>query len=73
MNWKLLIADLKARGWTEVRIAASCDCSQGNINALGQGINTAPRYELGAKLRVLHERADSGQAKPSAPGSHVTN
>ena len=56
MNWKLLIADLKTRGWTETQMAGACGCSQGTISALSLGTNVNPLFSTGDKLRALHER-----------------
>lgn len=56
MNWKPLIAELKAHGWTETQLASHCGCSQGTINSLALGTHTNPLYSTGDRLRTLHER-----------------
>lgn len=53
MNWKLLIADLKAAGWTQPQIAAACGCGQATISELANGTTKDPRDSLGQALRAL--------------------
>jgi transcriptional regulator with XRE-family HTH domain len=57
MDWKSLIADLKARGYTQPQIAAECKAGQATIAELATGVTKQPRYELGRALERLHRKA----------------
>lgn len=54
MDWKQLIADLKARGMSQPQIAEACNCAQATISELATGKTTDPRHALGEALRALH-------------------
>lgn len=54
MNWKSKIAEIKATGWNEVRIAGFCGCTQSTINSIATGNTKDPRHSLGDKLLNLH-------------------
>lgn len=60
MNWTSLIADLRARGWTQAALADRLGCKQPTISDLANGKITNPSYELGARLVEIH-------ATPPAP------
>lgn len=72
MDWKLLIADLKAWGYTQPQIAAECSrgrdkpFGQSTINELATGTTTQPRYDLGRALEDLHKRARRKAEKAGA-------
>jgi transcriptional regulator with XRE-family HTH domain len=62
MDWKLLIAELQKRGFTQPEIAARCDCGQATISDLASGNTKEPRHSLGESLRRLHK----SKARPKA-------
>lgn len=66
MDWKNLITDLCAMGWTQQTIAAHCKCGQTTISELQRGISNEPRYALGAKLKELY-RAELRKTKRRQP------
>jgi hypothetical protein len=57
MDWKNLIAELKAHKFTEAQIAEACGCAQSTINALGNGVAKTTRYEIGSSLEALLKKA----------------
>ena len=65
MDWKLLIADLRAHGLSQPQIAARCNCGQATISDIASGKTTDPRHSLGQALRELH-------AEIIAPASNTT-
>ena len=61
MNWKILIEELLAMGWSEGRIAKritemGCSISQASIHRLKVGNIKEPRYEFGAALIEMHQQ-----------------
>lgn len=67
MNWKLLIAELKAAGWTQPQIAAACGCGQATISELANGTTKDPRDSLGQALRALAARVIGAEGAPAVP------
>lgn len=68
MDWKSLIADLKACGWSQPKLAERLNCGQATITDLSTGTTTEPRYGLGQRLRALHriEMAKAARQKVGA-------
>jgi transcriptional regulator with XRE-family HTH domain len=59
MNWKTIIAELQACGFTQPQIAFACGCAQATISDLATGKSTEPRHSLGQSILALHkDRAD---------------
>lgn len=56
MDWKSLIADLQANGYTQPQIAEACKCVQSTVSDLANGLTKQPRFDLGLRLRALHKR-----------------
>lgn len=59
MDWKTLMADLKARNWTHARIlerlaSQGVECSQATLSDLARGVSQDPKFKLGNALRELH-------------------
>lgn len=57
MDWKSLIADLQANGYTQPQIAVACKCVQSTISDLATGLTKQPRFEIGTSLQKLHRKA----------------
>jgi len=55
MNWKTLIKQLQATGYTETQIAEVARTSQPTINRLKKGVVLDPGYELGRRLVALRD------------------
>ena len=67
MDWKQVIADIKARwGLTQPQMASFVGCAQVTISDLATGRTTEPRWSLGQSLIVLR---DTGVAQ--APASQA--
>ncbi len=63
MNWKTIIAELQAWGFTQPQIAAAGGCAQATISDLATGKSTEPRYALGRAIEALHkEQSDKQKA-----------
>lgn len=54
MNWKNLIAEIMAAGYTQDEIADYCDCAQASISDIHRKRTTEPRHALGEKLKQMH-------------------
>lgn len=68
MDWKTLISELLAVGWTQPRLAQECGVGQSTISLLATGATKDPRYSTGQKLRELHQAiAASGEGAAAAP------
>lgn len=61
MNWPQVIKDLKAAGWTQVRLAIHCNTRQSTISDLHTGAVESPSYELGKALELLHAEVVKGK------------
>jgi predicted XRE-type DNA-binding protein len=68
MNWQSLIADLRARNFRQVDIAAICNCKQSTISDLATGETEQPSFALGQSLIALHKSRRKG---PSAAKSRA--
>lgn len=55
MDWKVLLAALRERGWTQQLIAARVGCSQAAISDLSVGKTRDPAHSVGKALEALHE------------------
>lgn len=53
-RWRLMLADLKRCGMTQMQIAGHCGCDQSTISALSNGRAEEPRYTLGTRIIALH-------------------
>ncbi len=62
-NWTAILEDLRARGWTQVKLAERIGCAQASISDLARGATTDPGYRFGEALLALHV---SGKG-PEAP------
>ena len=67
MDWKLLIAELRAHGLSQPQIAAACDCGQATISDLASGKTDDPRHSLGQALRALHAERINTPGAPAIP------
>ena len=56
MDWKLLIAQLRAIGLTQEAIADYCKCGQSTVSELSTGKTKQPSYSLGESLTALHKK-----------------
>lgn len=54
-DWKQLLEDLKARGWTQKALADEVGAAQSTISDLYRGITDQPTYGIGRALELLHE------------------
>jgi transcriptional regulator with XRE-family HTH domain len=69
MDWKSLIADLKAAGYSQPQIADAVGrdmgrpCGQATIAELATGKTSQPRYELGRALERLHRKTKRKSAR----------
>lgn len=72
MNWKSLIADLRAKGMSQPQIAAACNCGQATISDLASGKTDDPRYSLGQALQALHVALISTDAAPELAATQPT-
>ena len=61
-NFKKVIKDLNAAGWTQADIAAWVGCGQTNISAILRG--REPKYGLGSRLVALHDTECKGHRRP---------
>lgn len=66
MDWKLLIADLMEREWTQGQIASYCDCGQATISELAKGKTINPSFKLGQALISLHKSKRKAPALKAA-------
>lgn len=57
MDWKSILADLKAAGRTQKDIATKCGCAQTTISDLATGKTDQPAYSIGERLMALHKSA----------------
>jgi transcriptional regulator with XRE-family HTH domain len=55
MDWQSLIAELKARKFTQEDIASICNCGQSTVSDLARGITKRPNFEIGQTLIALHK------------------
>lgn len=54
-DWPLVLAKLRACGYTHAELAAACGISKRAIEDLGRGVTREPRYSVGAILVGLVE------------------
>lgn len=57
MDWKNVISDLVAEGFTQPELASLCKCSQTAISELATGKTSQPRFSTGAALLKLHKKS----------------
>ena len=67
MDWKNLIADLRAQGMTQAEIGKHANASQSTICDISKGRIQDPRHSIGDRLCALHRRvmAKARAAKPT--------
>ena len=53
MDWPATISKLLKNGWTQVRLAEQCGCSQSTISDLASGKTKHPSYPVGKELERL--------------------
>lgn len=61
MNWKSLIQELVARGWTQAQIAAEVGIKQSTIAGILAGAQKDMKWHNGERLRALHARVCLGK------------
>lgn len=66
MDWKQVVADLKASGLKQQEIAKQCGVAQSTISDIGRGVTTSPAHDIGEKLLTLHKRRQRLRAKAAA-------
>ena len=54
MDWKKVLEDLAGAGYTQVRLAEQCACSQSTISAIARGETKDPAHSIGEVLKALH-------------------
>lgn len=63
MDWKQLLADLKARGWTQQQIGERVGATQASISDLANGKTKDPAHSIGKALEVLHDSGERYEPK----------
>ena len=58
MDWKKLLSELRAKGWTQQLIANRVGASQASVSDLYRGKTTNPTYELARSIELLHESGE---------------
>lgn len=66
MDWKNILADLRAAGWTQKDIAAKCGCAQTTVSDLATGKTDQPVYSIGERLTALHKAMSRRRRKAEA-------
>jgi hypothetical protein len=66
MDWKQLIADLRAKGLTLRQIGETAGMSTSGVHDLANGRSKSVMYETGLRLVQLHRRAKRRKAKHDA-------
>lgn len=56
MDWKQLVADIKAAGMTQEQIATEIGVSVGSLSELINGKIGEPKWSRGDALIVLHQK-----------------
>ena len=56
MDWKLIIQQLLDAGMTQQTIADACATNQSHISGIYRRRCMCPNWDLGERLRKLHER-----------------
>lgn len=59
MNWTELLADLRAAGYTQTKLAKLLKTGQSTLSELSSGKTTNPSFELGNALVAIHTRVMS--------------
>jgi transcriptional regulator with XRE-family HTH domain len=54
MDWKKLLQELKAAGWSQAMIAERCKVGQATVSELARGVTVEPGFTFGDALRNLH-------------------
>ena len=54
-DFQQIIKDLRAKRWTQARIAEKCGVTTAYISMLARGERTSPSYDVGRKLVELWE------------------
>lgn len=57
MDWKQVIGELTAHGYTQPEIAEQCDCGQATVSDLATGKTTNPKFNTAQALLALRDRA----------------
>lgn len=55
MDWKKLVAELDAAGYTQAAIATHCGVAQSTVSDLARGATKSPGFEFGRKLIELRD------------------
>lgn len=70
MDWKKLLSDLQAAGYTQTRIAERCEVSQSTVSDLARGATKQPSFDFGSRLLALktemEQAAAAGTTEPAA-------
>lgn len=54
IDWRAVIADLRAKNWTQMEVAIECKCGQTTISDLATGLAKIPSYKVGRSLERLY-------------------
>jgi len=71
MNWKNLLAEILADGWTQEAIATFVGCRQSTISDLATGRAKTTNHEYGKKLEALHSKVMRKRRRKIAEHSAV--
>ena len=66
MNWKTILADLRAAKVTQAQIAQQCGCAQTTISSLATGDTHQPIWPTGVMLLALHKKAQRKTRKTTS-------
>lgn len=66
MDWKTLLADLDAAGFTQAAIAARCGVAQSTVSDLARGATKSPGFDFGQRLIELRAQAQQSQRPSTA-------
>lgn len=64
MNWKQVISDLQANGFTQVQIALRCGCSQGTVSDIANGRTKEPGASIGLALIAMSKSKRKAKTTP---------
>ncbi len=74
MDWKKLVAELDAAGYTQAAIAARCGVAQSTVSDLARGATKSPSFDFGRKLIEMGDEvraAGAAVASASQEPSHA--
>lgn len=71
MDWKKLLQEILAAGWSQAQIGAEIGVKQPTISGLLNGDQTDMRWSIGERLRQLHHRVCEAPELAQAEGQEV--